>query len=122
MKEENRRVSYVKDGRKISFTPDLYTQSQHVSNVGEQQVQQDVFQEFPGSPVVKIVNFHCWEAEGSIPDLGIKILQGSWCSQKKEKEKDIEGLGKLTAYLISLKELLKDTLLKENTLKYGEMQ
>ena len=42
--------------------------------------------------------------------------------KKKKKEKDIEGLGKLTAYLISLKELLKDTLLKENTLKYGEMQ
>ena len=43
---------------------------------------------------------------------------------KKNKKmfSDIEGLWKLTAYLISLEELLKDTLLKENTLKYSKMQ
>ena len=37
--------------------------------------------EFPGNPVVRIRSFHC-HSQGSIPGLGIKILQATWLNQK----------------------------------------
>ena len=37
--------------------------------------------EFPGNPVVRIQSFHCY-SWGSIPGLGIKILQATWLHQK----------------------------------------
>ena len=40
-----------------------------------------MFWEFPGSTVVRTPHFHC---PGSVPGLGIKILQAEWYSQKKK--------------------------------------
>ena len=40
--------------------------------------------EFPGSPMIRTWNFHCWDP-GSISGQGTKIPQVTQCSQKKKK-------------------------------------
>ena len=40
--------------------------------------------EFPGSPVVRTLHFHC-EGPGSIPGRGTKILQSHMAQPKKKK-------------------------------------
>ena len=42
------------------------------------------YREFPGGPVVKTLSFHC-QGPSSIPGQGTKILQATWCGQKKKK-------------------------------------
>lgn len=44
--------------------------------------------EFPDGPVVRTVRFH-HQGSGSIPDWETKILQGTWCGQKKKKKNEI---------------------------------
>ena len=41
--------------------------------------------EFPGDPGVRTQQFYFW-APGSVPDLGARFPQATWCGQKKKRK------------------------------------
>ena len=49
--------------------------------------------EFPGGPVVRTWNFHCW-GPGSIPGPGTKILQTTGCRWRGGEPQETTSVGK----------------------------